>query len=70
MSDHRAADVETGKPRKPLTPAAQRALKEAAERRAEIDRRAAERPREAGGREGPDPTRFGDWENKGLASDF
>jgi hypothetical protein len=25
---------------------------------------------EAGGREGPDPTRYGDWENKGIAVDF
>ncbi len=27
-------------------------------------------PKELGGREGPDPVRFGDWENKGIASDF
>ena len=25
---------------------------------------------EAGGRDGPDPTRYGDWENKGIAVDF
>jgi hypothetical protein len=53
-----------------LTPAAERALREAAERRATIERVAAERPKEVGGRSGLDPTRYGDWENKGLASDF
>jgi hypothetical protein len=55
--------------KKPLPPAAERALAEAAERRAEIDRKAAERPAEVG-RKGLDPTRYGDWENKGIASDF
>jgi hypothetical protein len=58
------------KPRKPLTPAAERALAEAAVRRAEIDRKTAERPRESGGPKGPEPTRYGDWERKGIASDF
>jgi len=49
-------------------PAAQRALEEAeARRKAERDQR---RPREFGGRDGPEPTRYGDWENKGIASDF
>ena len=56
--------------KKPLSPAAERALAEAAQRRAEIDRKAAERPKEASRREGLDPTRYGDWENKGIASDF
>jgi hypothetical protein len=60
--------------RKPLSPAAQRALAEAAARRAEADRLAAEaakhRPRELQGPRGPEPTRYGDWENKGIASDF
>ncbi len=27
-------------------------------------------PKEVGGREGPDPVRYGDWENNGIASDF
>ena len=58
------------KPRRPLTPAAERALAEAAKRRAEIDRKGAERPKELNGREGPDPVRYGDWEVKGLTSDF
>ncbi|MEO0499586.1 MAG: DUF1674 domain-containing protein [Pseudomonadota bacterium] len=26
--------------------------------------------KEVGGRKGPDPTRYGDWENKGIAVDF
>ena len=55
---------------KPLTPAAERALAEAAARRAEIDRKAAERPKELSGRNGPEPTRYGDWEAKGIVSDF
>ena len=29
-----------------------------------------ERPREIGGREGPDPTRYGDWEKNGRCIDF
>ena len=58
------------KARRPRTPAAERALAEAAARRAEIDRKTADRPKEVSGRDGPDPTRYGDWEVKGLASDF
>jgi hypothetical protein len=55
---------------KQLSPAAERALAEAAARRAEIDRKIAERPKELSGRRGPEPTRYGDWEAKGIASDF
>jgi hypothetical protein len=50
-----------------LNSAAERALAEAAARRAE---KKPSPPREIGGREGPEPTRYGDWENRGLASDF
>ena len=57
-------------PKKPLTPEAERALAEAAERRAKRDAEAAVKANEIGGRPGPDPTRYGDWENKGIASDF
>ena len=60
-----------GKPRKKsLTPEARRALAEAEERRkaAECGRQA--RPKEVVGRKGPDPVRYGDWEKKGIASDF
>jgi hypothetical protein len=53
-----------------LPAAAQRALAEAAARRAEIDARAKATPKEQGGRKGPDPVRYGDWEVKGIASDF
>jgi hypothetical protein len=51
-----------------LTPEAQRALAEAEERRKQA--KETRLPREINGREGPEPTRFGDWENKGLTSDF
>jgi len=54
---------------KKLTPEAERALAEAAARRAEIDRKAAARPKELG-RKGPEPTRYDDWEKNGIASDF
>jgi hypothetical protein len=52
---------------KDLPPAAQRALAEA-----EARRRAAAKPlpKELGGRDGPEPVRYGDWEKKGLAIDF
>lgn len=50
--------------------AAQRALAEAARRRAETEAAAKPQPKEKGGREGPDPVRYGDWEVKGIASDF
>ena len=56
-------------PGKTLTPAARRALEEAAARRGEAERIAA-LPPEEGGPKGPEPTRFGDWERKGLAVDF
>jgi hypothetical protein len=54
-------------PGKSLSPEALRALAEAAERR-----RAPEPPAiaETGGPAGPEPTRYGDWERKGIVSDF
>ena len=55
-------------PDKVLTPAARRALEEAAARHAA--EAAASLPPEQGGRDGPEPTRFGDWERKGIAVDF
>lgn len=62
------ATPEGGAPGKVLTPAAQRALAEAADRRkAAVDRTMAE---ETGGPSGAEPTRFGDWERKGIAVDF
>jgi hypothetical protein len=56
------------KPVRPLPAAARRALAEAEARRKAA--RAPGLPKEAGGRKGPEPTRFGDWEVKGIASDF
>lgn len=60
--------------KKPLSEAAKRALAEAQERR-EAAQKDAEDPakepaKELGGRDGPEPTRFGDWEKKGIISDF
>ena len=55
---------------KPLSPAARRALDEAEARRRQLDAEAAARPLEKGGRGGLDPARYGDWEIKGLTSDF
>jgi hypothetical protein len=55
---------------KKLAPAAERALAEAAARRAATEHQAAERPKEANGPKGPEPTRYGDWERNGIASDF
>ena len=57
--------------RKPLSPQAQRALAEAEERRAKSAKdEATKGPKELQGPQGPEPTRFGDWESKGIASDF
>ena len=56
-------------PRKPLPEAAKRALAEAEERRKQAEA-AAKRPKEIGGPSGPEPTRYGDWEKKGIISDF
>ncbi|MBY6115088.1 DUF1674 domain-containing protein [Mameliella alba] len=57
-------------PKQDLTPAAQRALAEAAERRAKAEAAAQALPKELGGRDGPEPVRYGDWEKKGIAIDF
>ncbi|MES0862272.1 DUF1674 domain-containing protein [Ruegeria sp. SCPT10] len=56
--------------RKDLPPAAQRALAEAEERRRKAEAKAQALPKELGGRDGPDPARYGDWEKKGIAIDF
>jgi hypothetical protein len=67
MSDGPAKPVPE---RKPLTPAAQRALAEAEARRQAAAASATPRPKELQGPKGPEPTRYGDWETKGIASDF
>ena len=79
MSDHKTPDSSAAPasssaqeaPRKSLPPQAQRALAEAEERRlkAAQDKNAA-LPKEIQGPKGPEPTRYGDWEVKGIASDF
>ncbi|HYI27344.1 MAG TPA: DUF1674 domain-containing protein [Bradyrhizobium sp.] len=56
--------------RKPIPPAAQRALAEAEARRLAAAANAKPTPKELQGPKGLDPTRYGDWENKGIASDF
>ncbi|PWJ85046.1 uncharacterized protein DUF1674 [Pseudaminobacter salicylatoxidans] len=67
--DSAAPQDERAAPRA-LTPAAERALKEAdARRKAYLEKEAAV-PRELGGRGGKEPARYGDWEVKGIASDF
>jgi len=67
MSDE---DTVEDAPRPPLSEAAKRALAEAKARRADIDAKGAFAPKEQGGRGGLEPGRYGDWEIKGLTSDF
>lgn len=55
-------------PDKDLSPAAVRALEEAEARRAA--KAARKSPKEIGGPQGADPTRYGDWERGGRAVDF
>jgi hypothetical protein len=66
MSDGSSIPVSA---RKPLSPAAQRALAEADARR-QAAAGAKPPPKEVQGPKGPEPTRYGDWESKGIASDF
>jgi hypothetical protein len=73
MTDHPAppATAASEPERKPLTPAARRALAEAEARRQAAAAASAKPPAtEFQGPKGPEPTRYGDWENKGIASDF
>ncbi|MEM9248158.1 MAG: DUF1674 domain-containing protein [Pseudomonadota bacterium] len=62
--------TDKNKPDASLPPAAQRALAEAEARRKGVDERVRNMPKELGGRDGPEPARYGDWERKGIASDF
>ncbi|MEJ0092476.1 MAG: DUF1674 domain-containing protein [Methylocella sp.] len=55
---------------KALSPEAQRALAEAEERRRLKANRDETRQKELNGRDGPEPVRYGDWEVKGIATDF
>jgi hypothetical protein len=67
--DHAATAPAEAAPKKVLPPAAQRALAEAEARRAAATA-SVPAAKEFQGPEGPEPTRFGDWERKGIASDF
>ena len=51
-----------------IVESAKRALKEAQDRKLKLNEET--RPLELGGRTGPDPTRYGDWEKKRIISDF
>jgi hypothetical protein len=62
-------DQQDAGPQRALSPAAERALAEAAERRAQAEA-AQKKAMELGGPAGPEPTRYGDWERKGVAVDF
>lgn len=65
---HLNPDVPHATPERALDETAKRALLEAAARRAAAS--ATNAPTEHGGPTGPEPTRYGDWEKKGLAVDF
>ncbi len=69
MSKH---DTKAGEavPARDLSPAARRSLAEAEARRRDYLSREAALPKEIGGRGGKEPGRYGDWEVKGLATDF
>jgi len=67
MTDSPSSAAQTAE-RKKLTPAAERALAEAEARRKAAA--ATTLPKEFQGPKGPEPTRYGDWERKGIASDF
>ena len=64
--DNGAADAA----KRPLSPAAERALAEAEERRRQRYAEESAAPAEKGGQAGPDPVRYGDWEKGGIISDF
>lgn len=67
-NDNSTVPVEEATPKKPISPAAKRALEEAEQRRQA--EKQPEMPAELGGRGGADPARFGDWEINGRAIDF
>lgn len=66
------ATISGAAPGKELSPAAQRALEEAAERRVASDAKndSEQKPEEWNGPRGEEPTRYGDWERKGITYDF
>jgi hypothetical protein len=72
MTDNpsRSATAASSPEQRQLTPAAKRALAEAEARRKAAEANAKPMAKEFQGPKGPEPTRYGDWENKGIASDF
>ena len=70
MKNESGAEADTAQDKRPLTPAARRALEEAEERRLARNPQGTTGPTETGGRKGPEPVRYGDWEKDGIASDF
>jgi hypothetical protein len=70
MADDPSLAAAAAADRKELTPAAKRALAEAKARRKAAEANAKPAAKEFQGPKGPEPTRYGDWENKGIASDF
>jgi hypothetical protein len=69
MTDSPSFPTQTAERRK-LTPAAERALAEAEARRKAAAASVTTQQKEFQGPKGPEPTRYGDWERKGIASDF
>ena len=67
MSEHSKAEEREAAVRRRIRAAGERARAEAEARRTAAD---APRRHELGGRDGPEPVRYGDWEVKGIASDF
>ncbi len=67
--DDAKAGAEIEPPSRAFSLAAEQALKEAEERRKPLPSE-ENAPKEVGGRKGPEPTRYGDWEKKGIVSDF
>lgn len=70
MQEQPVQNSEVNVTRKPLSEVAKRALAEAEARRAAAAAAAKPAPTEYNGPKGLEPTRFGDWETKGIASDF
>ena len=70
MADDPSLPATAASEGKELTPAAKRALAEAEARRKAAEADAKPLAKEFQGPKGPEPTRYGDWENKGIASDF
>lgn len=67
MSSDKSPEKATAKT---LSPAAKRALQEAADRRKANESVSSALPPEKAGPKGSEPTRYGDWERGGIAYDF